>query len=94
MNANIKEKLTSYLNQSVNDYMTASAMDKCGVWATDEEIMATASLISTDIIVYAKHGKNMQWLIYPASFSLQETTETAIYLENRSDHFSAVLGVE
>ena len=56
--------------------------------------MATASLISTDIAVYTKHGKNMQWLTYPASFSLQETMETAIYLENKSDHFSAVLGVE
>ena len=53
MNTNIKEKLTSYLNRSVNEYMTASATNKHGVWATDAKIMATASLISrpTDIIV-------------------------------------------
>ena len=61
---------------------------------TDAELMGTASLLGTDIIVYSKAGESMRWLTYPASFNLPDTTETAIYLEDRSDHVNVVIRVE
>uniref|UniRef100_A0A673A4A0 Integrase catalytic domain-containing protein n=1 Tax=Sphaeramia orbicularis TaxID=375764 RepID=A0A673A4A0_9TELE len=41
-----------------------------------------------------KNGDAMEWLKYPSSFSLQTSTEYALYIENVHDHFSVVLGVE
>ena len=50
----ISDKLQKYLNQSVNNYVNLSSMARNGVWATDAEIMATASLLEHDIVVYTK----------------------------------------
>ena len=64
-----------------------------GVWATDAEIMATASLLECDIEVYAKAGKSMKWLRYTASFSLDKLTDHAIYLQKLREHFYVVNNV-
>ena len=94
MTGNVCEKLSNYLNQPVNEYIASSKMENPCVWATDAEIMAAASLLGTDIVVYYKVGKKMQWLTYPASFNIGDTTVTAIYLVNRNNHFDVVIDVE
>ena len=58
----ISDKLQKYLNQSVNNYVNLSSMARNGVWATDAEIMATASLLEHDIVVYTKSGDSCNGL--------------------------------
>lgn len=67
-------------------------MNDDGVWATENEILAAASLLETDILVYAAYGLKMDWLRYPASLSLDILTSHAIFLSNQSgNHFNVVL---
>ena len=94
MNTDISTKLQHYLNQNVNDYVTDSGISLDGVWATDVEVMATASLIGCDIAVYPKVSHSMQWLMYPASFSPHILTDHVLYLENVSEHFNVVTSVQ
>ena len=93
MTNNISQKLEDYMNQAVLSYLKKTPMQDNGVWATDAEIMATASLLGIDISVYCKVGECMQWLTYPASFNLNDQTSTAIYLENTGVHFNPVTAV-
>ena len=50
MTNNISQKLEDYMNQAVLSYLKKTPMQDNGVWATDAEIMATASLLGIDII--------------------------------------------
>ncbi|KAI6649016.1 hypothetical protein LOD99_6899 [Oopsacas minuta] len=94
MCGSLSETLRKYLSQTVANYVSESAIDSSGVWATEAEILATANLIQHDIVVYAKSGDSMEWLTYPASFTLTETTETALYLENLAEHFNIVINIQ
>ena len=93
MNTDLTEKLQDYLSQNVNEYVNTSGISREGVWATDAEIMATANLLGCDIVIHTKVGDSVDWLTYPASFNLQSTTEQALYLENKHDHFNVVISV-
>ena len=77
----------------MNKYVNTYGISRDGVWATDAEIMATANLLSCDIVIHTKVGDSLNWLTYPASFNLQSTTEHALYLENKHDNFDVVIGV-
>ena len=94
MTNNLTTKLENYMNQRVSTYLEQTSMDKNGIWATDAEIMATASLLGIDIAVYTQMGPAKEWLTYPASFSLYTQSDNAIYLENLGDHFNPVISVE
>ena len=94
MTNNLTTKLDNYMNQRVSTYLEQTSMDKDGIWATDAEIMATASLLGIDIVVYTQMGPAKEWLTYPASFSLCTQSDNAIYLENLGDHFNPVISVE
>ena len=94
----ISKKLEGYTNEKVDNYLRRTKMASNGVWATDVEIMSAASLLKTDIYVYATHGitrsRKMAWLRYPSGFTLKKGTNTAIYLQNlNQDHFDVVLSV-
>ena len=65
-----------------------------GVWATDAEILATASLLKTDVVVYSRYGENFRCLRYPASFKLDKRSAEAVYLANLNEHFNVVISVE
>ena len=71
MNTDLTTNLQDYLNQNVNEYVNTSGISRDGVWATNAEIMATANLLSCDIVIHTKVGDSMEWLTYPASFNLQ-----------------------
>ncbi|XP_071092712.1 uncharacterized protein [Haliotis cracherodii] len=88
------EKLDNYLQQNVTKYLNSSRMAENGVWATDAEIMATASLLQTDIVVYTHYGKELKWLCYPASFTLEKLSIGAVYLTNLHEHFDVVINVQ
>ena len=81
-------KLRKYFSPTVSIYVSESAVDSSGVWATEAEILATANLIQHDIVVYAKSGDYMEWL------TLTKNTETALYLENLAEHFNIVLNIQ
>ena len=60
-----------------------------GTWATDIEIVATATLLQTDIFTYVSYGnKGQRWLKYGPLFPIDaELSNNAIYLINRNNHF-------
>lgn len=94
MTGEINKRLKNYLNHPVEEYLSQSLMNRCGVWATDAEIMATASLLGFDIVVYTKAGDSFDWLTYPASFKHDVKSDVAVYIENLCDHFNVVLAVK
>ena len=94
MSNDINEKLNDYLKQSVNDYPRESSMNSNGTWATDAEMMATASLLGIDIVVHSKVADRMEWLRYTTSFSNERTRDFAIYLQNISEHINLVISVQ
>lgn len=88
--AHIPTKFTSG-----KDYINQSGMRSCSTWGTDLEIFALAQIIKKDVVVFTEFGN---WVRHPASNSLHQYTENAVYLTNHtSNHFDPVflcLGVD
>ena len=91
---NIHSRQQDYMSQPVDSYLQQSAMQNNGAWATDAEIMSTASLLGIDIVVYTEMGPTMEWPSYPASFSLHNQTKHALYIQNTGAHFNPITAVE
>ena len=89
----IGTKLKEYLDCSPHEYLKQTDMNKDRTWATDAEIMATANLLGCDIFIYSMNGDHMAWMNHPASFSLQKTTNSALYIENVNNHYNVVISV-
>ena len=87
-------KLKDYLNQSVNDYLRENSINSYGTWATNAEIIATVSFLGTDIVVRSKVPDRMEWFRYPATFSNERTSDSAIYLQNLSEHINLVISIQ
>ena len=62
MNTDVTKNRQDYLNQNVNEYVNTSGISHDGVWATDGEIMATANLLSCDILIHTKVVDSMDWM--------------------------------
>lgn len=91
MSGAIKKDLENYLAKNIHSYISQSKMDKAATWATDAELIGSASYFGCDIYVYAQHGEKLQWVNYPVSFT-SAPTEEALFLENVSaNHFNVVL---
>ncbi|KAM4026801.1 CD226 antigen [Anomaloglossus baeobatrachus] len=75
MKTDLSKKLQGYFNEDMNEYVNISGISCDGVWTTDAEIMATANLLSCDIVIHTKVGDTMDWLTYPANYNLKSTTE-------------------
>ena len=92
MSGAINKQMNEYLNDNTQDYINKSGMLDNGVWATDAEILATASLIETDIIVYGTYGLKVRWMIFPCSLTLTRLSSYALFLDNsNSNHFDVVI---
>ena len=65
-----------------------SNMMKDSLWATDAEILATAFVLRTDIVIFAKHGLQKEWVWYCASLSITNETRS-----NLDKHFKVVLDI-
>ena len=54
-------------NKSMKQYMKRSRMQSLGVWATEVDIIAAASLLNANIYVYAQCGDSYKWLKHSAN---------------------------
>ena len=95
MSEEITEKMENYLQKNIQSYIKESGIHDDGVWATDAEILGTASIIGYDITVYARYRNDYKWLTYPASLSIFHVSEHAVFLDNVSgNHFNVVVKCE
>ena len=61
------------------------------MWATHTEIVPTASLMGFDIIVYAKVGDGLNFLVrYPASFYNTRLSERRLQIQNLKHYVEVV----
>lgn len=92
MKGAFRSRLEAYMNKSLDLYLKENAIEKNGVWASENEILCAASLLMHDIAVYSRCGTELQWLIYPASFSLDNLSHEGVFLDNSSGfHFDVVI---
>ena len=84
-----------------SSYADSSSMNQDGVWATDVEILALASMLATDVCVYSPCGLDAasnvvyKWLTYKPLPNVSPVTEfrkstKTIYLSNMADHYVPV----
>jgi len=93
--AAIGSKLEGYLNKNVMDYLNSSSVDRDGVWAMDAAIISTANLLGCDINAYCKMGEKLNWQRFPSQFTLNQSTDACLYLDNSSgDHYDVILNVQ
>ena len=78
-----------------SNYLQQSRMFEDGVWATEVEVFACATMLNTNIYVYTQSGKQRQWLKHePVEKLVTENlpaTNRALYLANMFQHFEPVL---
>ena len=85
----------------VEDYAVTSGMKWKGTWASEVEIMATATLLATDICVYSPYSRDVRgrdtykWLTYTAVDDIEplvqfSKTTAKIYLSNINYHYQPV----
>ena len=90
----IRNELDGYEGEHLTDeYLSTMRLD--GVkWAKSVEIMAAANLLGHDIVSYTKRGNSKTWLTYPASFSIQNLSASALYIDNLNEsHYVVVISV-
>ena len=78
------------------DYINESCMNNLGQWATEVEIIATASMLATDIYVYCSSGKSNKWLRYGSLRGAERVIERSrqkMYISNLNEHFVPVIGM-
>ena len=86
----IRNKLE--IKHITDEYLSTMRLD--GKWAKSVEIMAAASLLGHDIVSYTKRGNSKTWLTYPASFSIQNLSASALYIDNLNEsHYVVVISV-
>ena len=82
------------------DYPSTSSMDSSGVWGTEVEVLAFASMVNTTVYVYGPVGQNVyKWMPYRPLDGIQPNVQVlapaagCIYLSNIDCHFQPVLKV-
>lgn len=69
----------------------ADYMFKNGVWGTEVEIFAMATILNTSICVYSKYGNAYRWLEYkPLDSCSEDNSRECIMISNVSHHFEPV----
>jgi len=97
MSNKVSRELENYMNSNMSRYMDESNMILDGVWATDAEIIATASLLELDIMIYSSYGSIIEhnWQNFPSTFHLGQRTNKALYLQNLNNvHYDVVITTE
>ena len=75
-----------------------------GTWATEVEILATASMLATNICVYSPYGRDSannkvyKWITYRPLYGLNPVnglrqSRKTIYITNMSDHYAPVYNI-
>ena len=79
-------------NVTIRRRILGDSMDRDGVWATDAEIISTANLLGCDINVYCKMDDKLNWQRFPTQFTLSQSADACLYLDNSSgDHYDVIL---
>jgi hypothetical protein len=96
MSDDVNERIFSeYANKSVRGYLDETKMANSGIWATDVEITATATLLQTSIYVYSDVTDKRKWYRYKPLLPDDNTCNSMnIYLTNLNQHFERVVDVE
>ena len=84
-----------------SNYIVSSNMAKCGVWATEVEIFAAASLLATNVYTFSPYQMLnntpvYKWLLHaplPGAPSVFTFSQESVYILNVHDHFQPVLSV-
>jgi hypothetical protein len=89
-------EFNEFIGTPTHEYLNNSAMGSSGTWATDIEIIATATLLQTNIYVYATVSGCMKWLKHNPLFHVEGVNSfgESIYLVNSNDHFQRVVRCE
>ena len=79
-------------------YVTEKNMRKLGVWATEVEIFAVATLLNTDMYVFTQEAKDREprWLRYAPIQQINSQlapSKRAIFISNLHHHFQPVFNV-
>ena len=88
-------------SQHADGYFYGSRMSQMGTWATEIEIIATASMLATDICVYSPCSRDRagnaiyKWLIYRAQSTLAplgrlRKVRVKMYISNEHHHYEPV----
>ena len=85
-------KLSGIVGHELMDqYVKRTKMQHPTVWATEVEIIATASLLCTTIYTFAPSGPKCQWLQYsPDTICNNMHYDKSIYITNIANHFETV----
>ena len=54
------------------DYISGTAMNANGTWATDTEIVATATLLQTTMYIYTAYAEGIKWLRFEPLFIVKD----------------------
>lgn len=106
--ASIRRMIVQHMHEHVMElenytqktgYINSSKMAEPGTWATDTEIISTASWLHTDIFVYSQYGSSFRWQKFPktgfAPKSVVEVNnEKSMYIINKLLHYEVVEDVE
>ena len=89
----------------IDEYLRDSQMEENSAWGTEVEIIAAATMFSTPIYIFCRHGKHHRWLKYAPvakskdspeegvaedSDNCEEHSGEAIYITNFNQHFEPV----
>jgi len=86
---------SQYIGKQVMTYLTDSHMHNEGIWATDVEIVASATLLQTSIYVYSDVSGEARWFRYkPLVTKDKGSCNENIYITNLHQHFERVVAVE
>jgi hypothetical protein len=92
-NGNHEETFSNYTGRSSADYINQTSMNVNGTWATDTEIVATATWLQTTIYVYTAYASGNKWLKHEPLFSVEGIIvfDQCVYMTNLHDHFKRVI---
>lgn len=87
---------TSYTGRPTTEYINETSMNASGTWATDTEIVATATLLQTSVYVFSTYVSTRKWLRYDPLFTVDnvKSFEEGIYLTNLNEHFNRVIACD
>ena len=82
-----------YTGRSTTKYIQDTSMNASVTWATDIEIVATATLLQTSIYVCTTTSSTTEWQKHDPLFKVDgiEIFEKNIYLTNLNQHFKRVI---
>lgn len=80
----------TFFGVNMNEYVHGTGIVKSGIWASEVEVLATASFLGVDIMVHGEYGKCKKWLLYPASLNLNDLNTHALFLSHEENHFNVV----